>query len=198
MEIYHKGERLTTHNRFPDYMKNTYSIHPEDMPPAFRNIVQWDNERIRNWASAIGKSASQVIDRISESVSIKNRAIIPVLPFSTSAGRIQMPVWKLPVRLPSEEELRCPVITTFKQSCLQIKTFLTGNNRKPVLHLRTLLWDISVGATITGKGDAPNVKRRDQEKTSAYEYRRIHRYHRGTATGSTEPSLFPLKNASKN
>ena len=75
-----------------------------------------------------------------------------------------MPVWKLPVRLLSEEELRCPVTTTLKQSCPQIKTFLTGNNRKLVLRLRTLLWDISVGATITGKGGVPNVKRRDQEK----------------------------------
>ena len=52
VELYYKGERLTTHNRFPDYMKNKYSTHPEDMPPTFRNIVQWDDERIRNWASS--------------------------------------------------------------------------------------------------------------------------------------------------
>ena len=82
-----------------------------------------------------------------------------------------MPVWKLPVRLPSEEGSRCPVTTTLKQSFLQIKIFLTRNKRKQVLHLRTLLWDISVGATITGKGAVPNVKRRDQEKTPTYEYR---------------------------
>jgi hypothetical protein len=31
VELYYKGERLTTHNRFPDYMKNKYSTHPEDM-----------------------------------------------------------------------------------------------------------------------------------------------------------------------
>ena len=27
LEIYYKGERITTHNRFPDYMKNKYSTH---------------------------------------------------------------------------------------------------------------------------------------------------------------------------
>ena len=79
MEIYYKGERLTTHNRFPDYMKNKYSTHPEDMPPAFRNIVQWDDERIRNWAGSIGKSAREVIDRIFRSVSIKEQGYNPAL-----------------------------------------------------------------------------------------------------------------------
>ena len=79
VELYYKGERLTTHNRFPDYMKNKYSTHPEDMPPAFRNIVQWDDERIRNWASSVGKSTRQVIDRIFSSVSIKEQGYNPCL-----------------------------------------------------------------------------------------------------------------------
>lgn len=79
VEIYYKGERLTTHNRFPDYMKNKYSTHPEDMPPAFRNIVQWDDERIRNWAGSIGKSAREVIDRIFRSVRIKEQGYNPCL-----------------------------------------------------------------------------------------------------------------------
>ena len=79
VEIYYKGERLTTHNRFPDYMKNKYSTHPEDMPPAFRNIVQWDDARIRNWAASIGKATLQVIDRIFGSVNIKEQAYNPCL-----------------------------------------------------------------------------------------------------------------------
>ena len=79
VEIYYKGERLTTHNRFPNYMKNKYSTHPEDMPPAFRNIVQWDDERIRNWASSVGKYTRQVIDRIFGSVSIKEQGYNPCL-----------------------------------------------------------------------------------------------------------------------
>lgn len=79
VEIYHKWERLTTHNRFPDYMKNKYSTHPEDMPPAFRNITEWDDERIRNWAASIGKSTGEVINRIFEHVDIKEQGYNPSL-----------------------------------------------------------------------------------------------------------------------
>lgn len=60
-------------------MKNKYSTHPEDMPPAFRNIVQWDDDRIKNWASSIGKSTRQVIDRIFDGVSIKEQGYNPCL-----------------------------------------------------------------------------------------------------------------------
>ena len=86
VELYYKGERLTTHNRFPDYMKNKYSTHPEDMPPAFRNIVQWDDERIRNWASSVGKSTRQVIDRIFSSVSIKEQGYKTACELAISRG----------------------------------------------------------------------------------------------------------------
>ena len=30
--IYIKGERVATHNRFPEYVSNRYSTHDEDMP----------------------------------------------------------------------------------------------------------------------------------------------------------------------
>lgn len=79
MEIYHHGDRLTTHNRFPDYVSNRYSTHPEDMPPAFRNITEWDDDRIRNWAASIGKSTLQVINRIFEGVDIKEQGYNPSL-----------------------------------------------------------------------------------------------------------------------
>lgn len=79
VEIYHKGERLTTHNKFPDYAKNRYSTHQEDMPKIFRDIVEWDDERIRNWASSIGKSTHAVIERIFSSVTIKEQGYNPCL-----------------------------------------------------------------------------------------------------------------------
>ena len=79
LEIYYKGERVTTHNRFPDYMKNKYSTHAEDMPPAFRSIVQWDDERIRNWAAKIGLSTVEVVERVFKSVDIKEQAYNPCL-----------------------------------------------------------------------------------------------------------------------
>ena len=79
VEIYYKNERVATHNRFPEYMQNKYSTHPEDMPPAFRNIVEWDDERICNWASSIGKYTRQVIDRLFNSVNIKEQGYNPCL-----------------------------------------------------------------------------------------------------------------------
>lgn len=79
VEIFHHGERLTTHNRFPDYVTNRYSTHPEDMPPAFRNITEWDDDRIRNWAASIGKSTLQVINRIFDRVDIKEQGYNPSL-----------------------------------------------------------------------------------------------------------------------
>lgn len=79
LAIFYKGDRLTTHNRFPDYVKNRYSTHPEDMPPAFRDITPWDDERIRNWAHSIGHYTSLVIDRIFDSVDIKEQGYNPSL-----------------------------------------------------------------------------------------------------------------------
>jgi transposase len=79
IEVYHKGERLTTHNRFPDYMSNRYSTHQEDMPPAFRKIKPWDDERILNWAQKIGPNTKAVINRIFDGVSIKEQGYNPSL-----------------------------------------------------------------------------------------------------------------------
>ena len=79
IEIYYRNERLTTHSRYPDYMKNKYSTHPEDMPPAFRDITQWDDERIKNWASSIGRSTRTVIDRVFDHVDIKEQGFNPSL-----------------------------------------------------------------------------------------------------------------------
>ena len=79
LEVYYKDERLTTHNLFPGYMKNQYSTHQEDMPPEFRKIRPWDDERIRNWACSIGSYTSQVIERIFSSVKIKEQGYNPSL-----------------------------------------------------------------------------------------------------------------------
>ena len=48
-------------------------------PPAFRNITEWDDERIRNWAASIGKSTGEVINRIFEHVDIKEQGYNPSL-----------------------------------------------------------------------------------------------------------------------
>jgi hypothetical protein len=72
VEIYCRGERIATHKRFPDHLSGQWSTHPEDMPNRFAQI-QWDDERIRKWADAIGHSAAEVIDRIFASVKINEQ-----------------------------------------------------------------------------------------------------------------------------
>ena len=87
LEIYHKGSRVTTHNRFPDYVQNKYSTHEEDMPPAFRKVSAWDDVRIRNWADKIGPNTREAIERIFSSVKIKEQgynAALAVLRLSKS------------------------------------------------------------------------------------------------------------------
>ena len=79
LEIYHKDERLTTHNLFPEYVKNRYSTHEEDMLPEFRKIKPWDDERIRNWAANIGPHTLKVINLIFSNVPIKEQGYNPSL-----------------------------------------------------------------------------------------------------------------------
>ena len=79
LEIYYKDERLTTHNLFPEYAKNRYSTHEEDMPPEFRKIKPWDDVRIRNWAANIGPNTLKVINFVFSSVQIKEQGYNPSL-----------------------------------------------------------------------------------------------------------------------
>lgn len=72
LEIYYQNERLQTHNKFPAYITNRYSTHEEDMPDKLK-INDWDDERIRRWASKIGPSTTMVINRIFSSVTIKEQ-----------------------------------------------------------------------------------------------------------------------------
>jgi hypothetical protein len=72
IEIFHKGERLATHNKYQDYVCDAWSTHPEDMPEQFQQM-EWDDERIRRWAASIGSSTSAVIDLIFDSVKIKEQ-----------------------------------------------------------------------------------------------------------------------------
>jgi hypothetical protein len=89
VEIFHKGERIATHNKYLDYVCNAWSTHPEDMPDQFQQ-VEWDDQRIRNWATSIGSSVSIVIDRIFDGVKIKEQgynACLSVLRLSKSYSK---------------------------------------------------------------------------------------------------------------
>ena len=78
VEIYSGDIRLSTHNRFPAGRRNQYSTHPEDMPDKFK-FSPWDDVRIKNWASSIGKHTGVVIERIFENVAIKEQGYNPAL-----------------------------------------------------------------------------------------------------------------------
>jgi transposase len=88
VEIYCDGERIATHNRQPDYVKNHFSTLPEHMPDHF-NKPEWDDERIRAWAAGIGVCTGYVIDRIFHSVKIKEQgynSCLSVLKLSKAYG----------------------------------------------------------------------------------------------------------------
>ena len=72
VEIYHKGERIATHHRFPECLSNQWATVPEHMPDQFQHM-EWDDQRIRKWAKTVGASASEVIDRIFARVQIKEQ-----------------------------------------------------------------------------------------------------------------------------
>ncbi|MDD6956696.1 MAG: IS21 family transposase [Solobacterium sp.] len=78
VEIYYQNNRIATHNRFAAGRKNQYSTNPADMPENFK-VTPWDDERIRNWAAAIGPYTAQVINRIFEEVAIKEQGYNPSL-----------------------------------------------------------------------------------------------------------------------
>ena len=78
VEIYYNDNRIATHSRFAAGRKNQYSTHPEDMPEKFK-VSPWDDERIKNWAAAIGPYTAKVINRIFDGLSIKEQGYNPSL-----------------------------------------------------------------------------------------------------------------------
>lgn len=78
LEIYFKGERIASHKKLPGYMKYKWVTLEEHMPDQF-NHTQWDDERIKKWAYSIGNCTGEVIDRIFDSVRIKEQGYNPAL-----------------------------------------------------------------------------------------------------------------------
>ena len=66
IEIYCGHERISSHKRFPSYVRNRYDTYPEDIPERFQK-TEWNELTLRQWAASIGKQTSTVIDRIFKS-----------------------------------------------------------------------------------------------------------------------------------
>lgn len=78
IEIYCGHERISTHKRFPSYVRNRYDTYPEDIPERFQK-TEWNEQTIRQWAASIGKQTLAVIDRIFKSYSTSEQGINPAM-----------------------------------------------------------------------------------------------------------------------
>lgn len=78
VEVYDRGERVATHARFEPHVQWRYRTDPSHMPPEFMR-AEWDDVRIKSWARGIGPSTLAVVERIFDSVDIKEQAYNPAL-----------------------------------------------------------------------------------------------------------------------
>ena len=74
IEIYFGHECISSHNRFPCYVRNRYNTYPEDIPERFQK-TEWNELTIRQWSASIGKHTLTVIDRIFKSYSTSEQGI---------------------------------------------------------------------------------------------------------------------------
>ena len=78
IEIYCGHERISSHKRFPSYVRNRYDTYPEDIPERFQK-TEWNEQTIRQWAASVGKQTLTVIDRIFKSYRTSEQGINPAL-----------------------------------------------------------------------------------------------------------------------
>jgi transposase len=94
VEIYFNKERICTHNRLPSYARYQWSTDENHMPDHFQNPT-WDDERILNWASTIGPNTSLVINRIFDSLKIKEQgynSALSVLKLSKKYNNLRLEI----------------------------------------------------------------------------------------------------------
>lgn len=72
IEIFFKSERIASHRKLPSYSKYNWSTNEEHMPDQF-NKGKWDYDRIKKWANSIGLCTSEVIERVFNSVKVKEQ-----------------------------------------------------------------------------------------------------------------------------
>ena len=66
------------HRLFPDYVHNRYSTYEQDMPESVK-VSEWDDNRIKKWASKIGPNTRIVVDLIFNRCLIKEQAYNPAM-----------------------------------------------------------------------------------------------------------------------
>ena len=78
LEIWHDGQRVAVHRLFDAVQSNRSSTRDVDLPKK-ANWREWDEPRVRAWASGVGPNAVIVISRIFESYARPDQAIDPAL-----------------------------------------------------------------------------------------------------------------------
>lgn len=78
LEIYYQSDRIATHKMFPPYKEYAFSTLPEHLPEQF-NRVEWNDDRLLNFAEKIGPYTRKVTQRIFESVQVKEQGYQPCL-----------------------------------------------------------------------------------------------------------------------
>ena len=65
VEIFHKGERVSSHLR--DDQPGGYSTHKEHMPKSHQAYLEWTPSRIIRWAQTVGPQCASLVERIMQS-----------------------------------------------------------------------------------------------------------------------------------
>ena len=78
LEVWCGGERVATHALFPAYARNRYSTRGEDVPPG-AGWTQWDRPRVERWASRVGPSCAECVQRIFRGCSFDEQGLNPSL-----------------------------------------------------------------------------------------------------------------------
>lgn len=73
IEIYYQGNRITSHRRLHGRM-GQYSTNPDHMPKNHQLYSEWNADRFKRWASDIGPSVREVVDRLFASYRVEEQA----------------------------------------------------------------------------------------------------------------------------
>ena len=78
LTIYYQNKRINIHKLFPAYIKNKYSTYEQDMPESVK-VSEWDDVRIKKWASKIGPYTRKVVEIIFERCKVKEQGYNPAM-----------------------------------------------------------------------------------------------------------------------
>ena len=73
IEIYYQGNRICSHRRLHGRM-GQYATNPDHMPKNHQLYSEWNADRFKRWASDIGPSTRDVVDKIFASYRVEEQA----------------------------------------------------------------------------------------------------------------------------